>query len=127
MMAVAEKTTLGQARDLTRLAAQWLQLLSFAAHDGAPVYSPSVCYYHAMLDPGASDTERLTACRAMERSVRRRLLAEDLAAESNRAGHRPVDPYKLHWHTTRDGAALWMIVHLLSVAIRGFENEGVTT
>lgn len=126
MTGIAETSGLDHARDLTRLAAQWLRLISFTAFAGAVVYSSSVCHYHAMLDPGASDAERLGACRAMERSVQRRVQAENLAAEAKRALHGPVDPYDLHWHTTPEGAALWMIGQLLGAAIRSFEAEGVT-
>ena len=127
MTDVIDNPAIRRARALTSLAAQWLQLLSFAAHTGAPVFSPDVCHYQSMLDPDASDAARLSACRAMEISVRRRLPAEEMVAEAKRARERPVDPYDLHWRITRQGAALWMIAHLLSAAIRRFENEDVGT
>ncbi|WP_372923098.1 hypothetical protein, partial [Roseovarius sp.] len=63
------------------------------------------------------------ACRAMYDCVRRRAEAEDLEGKAKRLQERPVDPYGAHWHTTRDGAAMWMITHLLDCAIRGFEAE----
>jgi hypothetical protein len=42
-----------------------------------------------------------------------------------RLQHRFVDPYRIHWNTTREGAEMWMIAHLLSCAIKGFEAEAV--
>ncbi|MTJ04794.1 MAG: hypothetical protein FH759_08905 [Sediminimonas qiaohouensis] len=114
---------LARARDFTRRAAQWLQLIGFAAHRGAPVFSPSVCHYHAMLDPDATDTARLAACRAMRGCVWRRVQLEEQKGMETWAMQRPSDPYRLHWRTTRDGAALSMIAHLLSAAIGNFETE----
>lgn len=122
-MKLGHEQNLRNARELTRLAAQWLRAISFAAFPGAPVFSSSVCHYHAMLDPAVSDADRLAACRVMHKSVVRRADVEDLEGQSKRLRERPVDPYGAHWHTTSDGAALWMIAHLLSCAIRGFEAE----
>jgi hypothetical protein len=78
-----------------------------------------------MLDPAATDADRLAACRAMYKSVLRRAEIEDMEGQSRRLQHRPVDPYTMHWHTTPEGAALRMIAHLLSCATVGFENEAV--
>ena len=61
-MATQENDLLQQARTTAQMAAQWLQLLQFAAHKGAPVFSPSLCHYHDMLDPAASDVARLKSC-----------------------------------------------------------------
>jgi hypothetical protein len=120
-MTLDREQSLEHARELTRISAQWLRLISFAAFRGAPVFSPNVCHYHSMLDPVATDADRLEACRAMHECVRRRAEIEDLEGQSRQLRDRPIDPYGLHWHTTREGAALWMIAHLLSCAIRGFE------
>ena len=122
-MALGHQQTLDHARELTRIAAQWLVILSFSAFRGAPTFSASMCHYHAMLDPDATDADRLAACRAMHACVRRRAEAEDLEGKAKRLQERPVDPYDAHWHTTRDGAAMWMITHLLDCAIRGFDAE----
>jgi len=123
-MQIVDQEKKGQdARDLTRQAAQWLHLFSFAAYSGAPVFSPSVCHYHSMLDPTASDVDRLAACRAMQKCVLRRLQVEELKGETSRTQHRPVDPYGLHLRTTHEGAVFWMIAHLLSHAIQAFEAE----
>lgn len=124
-MALGHQQTLDHARELTRIAAQWLVILSFSAFRGATVFSSSMCHYHAMLDPAATDAQRLASCRAMRDCVRRRAEAEDLEGKAKRLQERPVDPYDAHWHTTRDGASLWMIVHLLDCAISGFEAEAL--
>lgn len=76
-----------------------------------------------MLDPAASDADRLVSCRAMRKCILRRLNVEILEGESKYLQSRPVDPYGIHWRITRDGAALWMIAHLLSHAIEVFEVE----
>jgi hypothetical protein len=125
MTDMTETTGLSRARELTRQAAQWLQVIRFRARPAAPTFSTSVCHYHAMLDPDASDAHRLVACRAMDVAVQRRLLAEGFAAEAEEVYHTALDPYRLHWQTTRDGAALSAIANLLSDAIRLFEAENV--
>jgi|AntRauTorcE11897_2_1112592.scaffolds.fasta_scaffold78931_1 hypothetical protein len=121
-----ETTRLQHARNLTRRAAQWLELLSFKSRPVAPTFSVSICYYHAMLDPEASDTDRLGACRAMRHAVQRRMLAEEFAAEEDQICRMVIDPYRSHWQTTRDGAALWAIENLLCSAIQAFEAEHIT-
>lgn len=110
------------ARLQAELAAQWLHLIRFAAHPGAPTFSPSVCHYHALLDPAASDFARQEACRAMLACVRQRLPIEDFNGLAKFREERPIDPYGKTWRTTRLGAQLWMIAHLLEVAIAGFEE-----
>lgn len=120
-----ETTCLQRARDLTRHAAQWLQLLRFRSRPGVTPFSASMCHYHAMLDPSASDLDRLAACRAMEPAVQRRRLAEEFVAEADQARQTLLDPYHLHWETTRDGAALWAIANLLREAIDAFEAEQI--
>ncbi len=122
-MQAGQDSALSRARDLACLVAQWLQLLGFAAHAGAPVFSPSVSHYHSMLNPDATDAARLAACRAMRECVLRRAWGEDLAGKATYAECRPVDPYGLHWRTSKEGAALWMIAQLLSAAIGLFEQE----
>jgi len=122
----AETTRLQNARELTRQAAQWLELLSFRSRPGVTPFSTNVCHYHAMLDPRASDVDRLTACRAMQPAVQRRMLAEEFAAEDEQVYQTVMDPYRAHWKTTRDGAALWAIETLLCGAIRTFEAENIT-
>jgi hypothetical protein len=122
-MTLDHEAKLENARELTRISAQWLRIIDFAAFKGAPVFSPSVCHYHSMLDPAATDADRLAACRAMHKCVLRRADVEELEGQSRRLQYRLVDPYQMHWHTTAEGAALWMIAHLLSCAIRGFEAE----
>ena len=117
---------LEQARALSRFAAQWLERVKFRSHAVSTVFSPSLSHYHDMLDPAATDAARLSSCRRMRKSVLRRVNVEDLEGEAAHAGQRPVDPYRLHWRTTRDGATFAMIAHLLSVAIDIFETEGVT-
>ncbi|PKQ11097.1 MAG: hypothetical protein CVT70_16170 [Alphaproteobacteria bacterium HGW-Alphaproteobacteria-1] len=110
------------ARLQAEIAAQWLHLIRFAAHPGAPIFSPSLCHYHAMLDPESSDVARLEACRAMLVSVRRRLPIENFKGLTKCREERRDDPYRKAWRTTRHGAELWMIAHLLEVAITGFEE-----
>ncbi|WP_026758656.1 hypothetical protein [Sediminimonas qiaohouensis] len=110
------------ARLQAELAAQWLNLIRFAAHPGAPTFSPSLCHYHAMLDPESSDVARLEACRAMLACVRQRLPIEDFKGLAKFTEERPVDPYCKAWRTTRSGAELWAIGHLLEIAIKGFEE-----
>ena len=123
-MQIVDQEKKGQdARDLTRQAAQWLHLFSFAAYLGAPVFSQSVCHYHSMLNPDASDSDRLAACRAMQKSVLRRLQVEELKGEARLLQDRPIDPYGLQLRTTHDGAVFKMIAHLLSHAIQAFEAE----
>lgn len=124
-MTLGHEQSLDHARELTRIAAQWLIILRFSAFRGATVFSASMCHYHAMLDPAATDAQRLAACRAMRKCVLRRAEAEDLEGKANRLQERPVDLCDAHWHTTRDGAALRMITHLLDCAIRGFEAEAL--
>jgi hypothetical protein len=121
-MATQENDLLQQARTTAQMAAQWLQLLQFAAHKGAPVFSPSLCHYHDMLDPAASDVARLKSCRSMLQVVERRMVIEDYEGEETQAILRSQDPYGMHWRTTRDGAALWVIANLLTVAIKAFEK-----
>ncbi|MEI4234261.1 hypothetical protein [Roseovarius sp. D22-M7] len=118
-----ETTGLQHARDLTRHAAQWLQLLRFRSRPGVTPFSASMCHYHAMLDPGASDLDRLASCRTMVRAVERRRLAEEFVAEADETRQTLLNPYHLHWETTRDGAALWAIANLLCEAIEAFEAE----
>ena len=125
MMQSADPTRLDRARELTRHAGQWLHLLLFQSRPGAPTFSTGMCYYHAMLDPEASDADRLAACRAMEPAVQRRRLAEEFAAEAVQAHEMQLDPYRLHWKTTPRGAALWAIANLLGDAIAAFEAEQV--
>ena len=110
------------ARLQAELAAQWLHLVRFAAHPGAPTFSPSVCHYHTLLDPAASDPARLASCRAMLACVRQRLPIEDFKGLAKFRDERPIDPYGKVWRTTRSGAELWMIAHLLEVAIKGLEE-----
>jgi hypothetical protein len=121
-MVTPENDLLQQARTMAQMAAQWLQLLQFAAHKGAPVFSPSLCHYHDMLDPSASDGARLKSCRSMLQVVERRMVIEDYEGEETQAILRSQDPYGMHWRTTRDGAALWLIANLLTVAIKAFEK-----
>ena len=119
----AETTVLQHARELTRNAAQWLELLSFRSRPGVTPFGTNVCHYHAMLDPAASDVDRLTACQAMQLVVQRRMLGEEFEAEKDEVYKTVIDPYRAHWNTTRDGAAFWAIESLLSRAIRAFEAE----
>ena len=121
MMGTDRSSTLAQARCLTLYAGQWLDLIDFRAHAGAGVFSPSMSTYHDMLDPSATDTARLAACRAMRHQVLRRAEAESLDGEADYSRLRPVDPYGLRWRTTRDGASLETIACLLSAAIGIFE------
>lgn len=121
MMGEEETNGLERARSLTRLAAQWMELMKFRAQASAPAFSPSMSHYHDMLDPAATDPARLAACRTMRECVLRRAHVEDLDGEATYAGLRPVDPYRLHWRTTREGATLWMIGQLLTTAIESFE------
>ena len=126
MMGTDRSSTLAQARCLTLYAGQWLDLIDFRAHAGAGVFSPSMSTYHDMLDPSATDTARLAACRAMRHQVLRRADVERLDGEATHARLRPVDPYGLRWRTTRDGATLETIACLLSAAIEIFE-AGIDT
>ena len=81
-----------------------------------------MCHYHAMLDPEADDSTRLEACRAMLASVRRRIPIEDFKGLERFRQERRDAAYGKAWRTTRSGAELWMIAHLLEVAISGFEE-----
>lgn len=121
-MEIANTPRLTTARLQAELAAQWLHLIRFAAHAGAPTFSPSLCHYHALLDPEASDVACLEACRAMLLCVRRRLPIEDFKGLERFRQERRDDPYGKAWRTTRTGAELWMIAHLLEVAIKGLEE-----
>ena len=122
MMCETQTATLAQARDLTRRAAQWLDLIDFRAHAAAETFSPSMSTYHDMLDPTATDAARLSACRGMHQQVCRRVEVECLEGEATHARVRPVDPYGLRWRTTRDGATLEIVARLLSAAIKIFEG-----
>lgn len=121
MMFETQTATLAQARNLTRRAAQWLDLIDFRAHAAAEPFSPSMSTYHDMLDPAATDAARLAACRGMHQKVCRRVEAERLEGEAIHARQRPIDPYGLRWRTTRDGATLETIANLLSAAIEAFQ------
>ncbi|KRS18953.1 hypothetical protein [Roseovarius indicus] len=121
-MEIANTPGLTTARLQAELAAQWLNLIRFENHHGAPTFSPSMCYYHAMLDPEAGDSARLEACRAMLLCIRRRLPIEDFKGLAKFKEERPKDPYGKAWKTTRLGAELWMIAHLLEIAISGLEE-----
>ena len=121
-MAIANTPGLTTARLQAELAAQWLRLIRFAAYPGAPTFSPSMCHYHALLEPGASDSARQEACRAMLACVRQRLPIEDFNGLAQYKAERPEDPYGKAWKTTRLGAELWMIAHLLEIAISGLEE-----
>ena len=122
MMESANTLKRSTARLQAELAARWLYLIRFAAYPGAPVFSPSLCHFHSMLDPDASDDARLEACRAMLPCIQRRLSIEELEGLAKYKQERPVDPYGTAWCTTRSGAELHMIAHLLEVAITGFEE-----
>lgn len=123
-MATAHDVHLEQGRALARIAAQWLVLIRFRAHGGAPVFSPSVSRYHDMLNPKAGDEARSEACRAMLALVCEQVLREDMIGRETYAQERPVDPYRQHWQTTERGACLTAISSLLARAIRGFEHAG---
>ncbi|MET4129712.1 hypothetical protein [Roseovarius sp. MBR-6] len=122
MMFETQPAELARARDLTRRAAQWLDLIDFRAHAAAETFSPSMSTYHDMLDPDATDATRLAACLGMHQQVCRRVEAERLDGEANHARQRPIDPYGLRWRITRDGATLETIARLLSAAIESFQN-----
>lgn len=113
---------LARAQHLTRLAAQWLQLLRFQTHAAAPVFAPGVSTYHAMLDPHATDSERLGACLAMLPHVLRQVIIEHVAGEAAYADTRQIDPYRAHWQTTERGAALTVIAARLTKAIGIFRQ-----
>jgi hypothetical protein len=123
-MAEAAIEDLGRARASVRMAAQWLTLLRFRAHAGAPAFSPSLSLYHDMLDPKAGDHVRASACRKMLELVQGQLPLEHRAGQEAYALQRPVDPYGLHWRTTERGAALSAIVLLLEAAIDGPHRAG---
>ena len=122
-MVETQTAALARARDLTRCAAQWLDLIDFRAHAAAEPFSPSMSTYHDMLDPAATDAARLAACRGMHQQVCRRVEAERLDGEAIHARQRPIDPYGLRWRTTPDGATLETIACLLSAAIEVFEGH----
>jgi len=122
MMENERKNALETARTLTRFAAQWMELMKFRAHASAPAFSPSMSHYHDMLDPAATDSARLAACRTIRECVLRQAHNEDLDGEATYVGRRPMDPYRLHWRTTREGATLWMIGQILTTAIESFET-----
>jgi hypothetical protein len=54
--------------------------------------------------------------------VRRRLPIEDFKGLAKFREERREDPYGKAWRTTRTGAELRVIAHLLEVAISGFEE-----
>lgn len=120
MMEKEVQCDLTRARHLTRLAAQWLQLLRFRTRAAAPVFASGVSTYHAMLDPHATDSERLAECLAMLPHVLRQVVIEHVAGEATYADTRPMDPYQAHWQTTERGAALTIIAAQLTEAIRIF-------
>ena len=122
-MCETQTATLAQARDLTRRAAQWLDLIDFRAHAAAVPFSPSMSAYHDMLDPAATDAVRLSACRSIYQQVCRRVEVERLEGEAFHVRQRPSDPYGLRWRITRDGATLETIASLLSAAIKIFEGH----
>ena len=121
MMFETQTDMLAQARDLTRRAAQWLDLIDFRAHAAAVPFSPSMSTYHDMLDPAATDAARLAACRRMHQQVCRRVEVERLEGEATYARQRTIDPYGLRWRITHDGATLETIACLLSNAIDSFQ------
>lgn len=121
-MEAEKECRVSTARLQAELAAQWLHLIRFAAYPGAPTFSSSLCHFHSLLDPEASDAGRLGACRAMLACVERRLPVEDFNGLAKWREERRDDPYGNAWRTTRTGAELWMIAHLLEVAITGFEE-----
>lgn len=122
-MEAAQVVRLEQGRALARMAAQWLVLIRFRAHGGAPVFSPSVSRYHDMLNPEANDKARSEACRAMLALVREQILCEDMIGRETYAQERPVDPYRQYWQTTERGAALAVISGLLTGALEGLERD----
>ena len=122
MMFETQTATLAQARNLTRRAAQWLDLIDFRAHTAAEPFSPSMSTYHDMLDPAATDAARLAACRGMHQQVCRRVEVERLEGEASHARQRPIDPYGLRWRITPYGATLETIALLLSDAIESFQT-----
>ena len=113
------------AREKTRLAARWLNLLAFKPAPGGPSVSPSMSHYHDMLDPETTDARRLGACQALSRPVLRAIDQERMKGEEAYANARPPDPYKAIWQTTERGAALEFIGALIAHAIETFEAEGV--
>lgn len=117
-------SNLKTARFQSEFAAQWLELIGFAAHPGGVSFSPSLCHYHAILDPNSTDEARLQACRAMLACVRRRIPLEEFEGRAKYKAERPVDPYRKWWKTTRFGAELIVIALLLDLAILGFERGG---
>jgi len=121
-MQAEQERRLRTARLQAELAAQWLHLIRFAAHPGAPTFSPSLCHYHALLGPETVDADRLEACRAMLACIQQRLPVEDFNGLAKYKAERPKDPYGKAWKTTRLGAELWMIAHLLEIAISGLEE-----
>lgn len=122
MMAETTNDLLIIAREYTRTAAQWLQLLHFRTMAGAPTFSTSLSHYHEMLDPNGTDQARADACRRMLGHVKLQSLFENQKGIDSYALARPVDPYRAHWKTTERGAALAAIVQLLTSAIRAFDK-----
>ncbi|WP_297543678.1 hypothetical protein [Roseovarius sp.] len=123
MRATANTPDPTTARLQADLAAQWLALIGFSAYPGAPSFGPGMCHYSAILDPDGSDEARLESCRAMLACVRRKITIEEYAGHAQYIRDRPVDPYGKHWRVTRHGAELWMIAHLLDMAIAGLKAE----
>lgn len=81
-----------------------------------------MCAYYGLLEPEASDVVRLEACGAILACVTWRLHIEEFQGLGKYKRERPVDPYGQVWRTTRSGAELWMVAHLLEIAIKGLEE-----
>lgn len=122
-----ETTTdpLTAAREKTRLAARWLNVLSFKPSPAGPSVGPSLQSYHDMLAPETTDARRRAACAALAPSVLCAVVLEREKAKVAHANERAPDPYGAHWRTTERGAALAMIAKLLASAIETFEAAGV--
>lgn len=113
------------AREKTRLAARWLNVLCFKPSPAGPSVGPSLQSYHDMLDPQTTDAHRRAACESLAPAVLSAVVVEREKGKVAHANERAPDPYGANWRTTERGAALEMIAKLLASAIETFEAAGV--
>lgn len=119
-----QKPDLDTARQQARRAAQWLTVIRFQAHPGAPVFRPGISTYAHMVDPTAADDVRLQACRGILPAVEFQAQQEHWRHKGQQAPARDRDPHGAEWETTERGAVLELVAEFLRNAIEAFESTG---
>lgn len=119
----ADAPELARARRESLRAGQWLRLLLFRVHPGAPILGPGMTHYAHLLDPAADDADRRASCAALLPHVRRQADDERWRAEGERARRQAGDPFDREWPTTQRGAALEAIAELMEAALADFDRR----